>query len=304
MNIPDKNPHHLPLRKAIIWICSITLLVVGFCVLGFAYFRYVRESYARDDRHEIVAIVQSCNEKENLKTQFFAEILDLSVDKPLNLYRFNSKEAKRKLLQNPLIKNADVKKIKPGTIYIDYSLRKPIAFLQEFSNTAIDKEGVAIPIKPFFTPKKLPEIIIGSDSEDFNEGLKWGKCLTSRELKLALALYQILIDKCCEGDIQIKRIDVSKSYASSYGQREIVVILEEKLETNRDSRSQMFVMPRLLRLSTEHIDQQLANYLNLRTYLNAELIKTYDKIETSIYHVPNTTIDLRIPQLAFINKVE
>src|SRR5690606_28774117 len=117
-------------------------------------------------------------------------------DHPKNLYSFNTEEAVQKLLHLPVIKEAKIRKIRPGTIHVDYALRKPIAYLADYSNTAIDASGTIFSFKPFYTPKKLPEIYLGEEEED--KPLVWGNIVEGERKELAFALYE-LSSQYCDG---------------------------------------------------------------------------------------------------------
>lgn len=279
----------IPFRTALVWILASTLLISGSAVAGLFYFQFVKAQRGRDDKYKIVAIVQTSSEKESLKTVFLAELLDLSIDKPANLYRFNAKEAKRKLLAYPFFKKVQVSKIIPGTLHIDYSLREPLAFLEDYQNTAIDADGIPFPVKPFFTPKKLPMIYLGfgnSDSEEGNFG--WGIPLKSRYAEVALALLNFVSEHCCSETLHLRRIDVSHAFSPSYGQRQVVIVMENYAEKEEGGRTILQIQPHILRISLENYRQELANYLTLREYLQKE--KESQPL----------IIDLRIPHLAFL----
>lgn len=233
-----------------------------------------------DDQYRIVAIVQTTPDKEALKTVYLAEFLNLSVDRPTNLYRFDISEAKRKLLKNFIIKDADVKKIRPGTIYIDYVLRKPIAYLADFKNTAIDSEGVLFPAFPFFTPKKLPEVYLGL--------LSWEQCLHEhKSFQLMTSLLRFLEASTQEKSIYLKYIDVSRAYAPSFGQREIIILIEDSVEQEFNGRFVVTTHSRFLRLNKDNYERAWRNYLLLRDRLKNQ---------------KGSIIDLRIPHLAFIKE--
>jgi len=178
-------------------------------------------------------------------------------------------------MQSPLIKSAEVRKIPPGTIYVDYVSRVPIAFLADYANTAIDAEGVPIPFKPFFTPKKLPEIYLGLDGGE-RDGL-WGNVLEDQRMELALEVLHYLAISYPEEIVKVQRIDVSQSNASSYGQRQVVIVFGEDAERQ------------IVRLIGDNYVEALANYHELRHYL----LKSEEAPKI---------IDLRIPQLAFYVK--
>lgn len=286
----------LPFRKAILWILLSSLFISGPAVGGFAYYRYIKKQRLHQPQYNIVAIMQTTPDKERLKTIYLAELLKLSVDHPTNLFRFNAKEAKRVLLTSPLITSARVKKIPPGTIYVDYTLRKPIAYLLDSTNTVVDHECVAFPFKPFFTPKKLPEIYLGLDDQAV-----WGKPIKDIKCKLAIYLVDLITEHCCKEGSYLIRVDVSDALADSYGQRQIVVIMEDHLEKmGENGISEKVALPQLLRLSVDNYRQELANYLELRSHLHKEslskLVDHSEKINDPII------IDLRIAELAFIKK--
>lgn len=290
----------MSLRQTLQWILLSALLFSGIPTLGLLYYYYVKTQRANDPQYEIVALVQTCSHSEALKNTYLAELLDLSVDQPLNLFRLNLSDSRRKLMMCPLIKDARVKRISPGTVYVDYDLRQPIATLGEWTNTAMDDEGMVFPIKPFFTPKKLPELILGFRQIDVLP--PWGKMIDSRRVGLAIELINVLNKSCCNAYRMVAKVDVSKAYARSYGQREIIVVFENLVEKMVDGKLVLVQRPHVLRLSTQDYLQKLANYLILAKSLQAEEIKVPEgNTETLIKQEP-TIIDLRIPHLAFIKR--
>lgn len=283
----ESSPEQIPLNRAFLWILLSTLMISGSAFMGWLYYQHVKGKRLQDEQYRIVAIVQSCPQQEWLKTGYLAEWLDLSLDQPVNLYQFNIREGERKLLSCPLIKKAFIQKIRPGTLYISYEMRVPIAYLGDYSNTAIDIEGYLFPFRPFFTPKKLPILYLGLNGQ---EG-RWGCCLAEHErLKVA---FELLNDFQNQGnkDIFIKKIDVADAYADSDGKRQIVVALEE---TSIDHPPVNI----LLRLNTKCYPQNLANFVALR-----ETFKQSAKNQWEKNHLSKPVIvDLRIPQLAFIKQ--
>ncbi|WP_284452650.1 hypothetical protein [Parachlamydia acanthamoebae] len=294
------SPNKIPISQAIVWILLSTVLISGSVGMGILYYLHLRDLRTRDEQYNISAIVQTTAHADALKTVFLAEILDLSIDHPTNLYRFNIEEAKRKLLACSLIKKAEIKKIKPSAILIDYSLRQPIAFLGDFTNTAMDENGFLFPFKPFFTPKKLPEIFLGCAKDLQNI---WGSCLKGDHLELALSLFNLVTKKCCSESMYIRKIDVSKAYAQSHGQRQIILVFEELLERKVNGKWTLCVFPRLVRLNTEHFHQGLANYLALREFLNKQAKQLSVTEEMNQMRGNEVMVDLRIPHLAYIQPV-
>ncbi len=279
--------HKIPFSRALLWILLSTLLVSGSVFMGWLYYLQVREHRLHDDQYRIVAIVQSTPQIEALKTVYLAELLDLSLDRPVNLYQFNAKEAERQLLVSPLIKEATVKKILPGTLYIYYETRTPIAYLGDFTNTAIDEEGYLFPFHPFFTPKRLPILYFGLDREE----CEWGGCLKSHPyFPLIFNILQQL-NPLGQEKFLVKQLDLSHARADSYGQRQMIVMIEEIGQEGEKASSPYPIL--YLRLSSDHYSQDLANFRTL--YAAAQ-----EKRELPL--VDQTIIDLRIPHLAFIKK--
>jgi hypothetical protein len=217
------------------------------------------------------------------------------------LYPFDLTKAQKRLLASPLIQAAKITKNFPNTLYIEYETREPIAFLDDFTNTAVDIHGFLFPFKPFFTPKKLPKITVGmtefgeSKSRPGSESGSWGEPLKGYRAEIAFKIYKLLMQYGYADTANIIKIDTSKAFALSYGQREIVVVLEENLPVMNEKEPAVAACRRMLRLSTGGYPQELSNYLILRK----ELLKLSKKGKTS--GSDNTTvIDLRLPHLAFI----
>lgn len=266
----------VPFSQALLWILLSTLLISGSAFMGWLYYLQARERRLHDEQYRIVAIIQKSPQKEELKTMYLAELLDLSIDRPANLYRFNCAEGEQKLLASPLIKSAVIKKIRPGTLFIDYQMRVPAAYLGNRRNTAIDEEGSLFPFRPFFTPKILPSIYLGLDEEE----VQWGKNLGNRnDFKLAMNVLKKL-ELLRSQSVVVNRIDVSQAFADSFGKRQVVVVLEEKAGSSRQT---------YLRLNPDQVTQNLKNYETLRAYEGSKNYKV-------------RIVDLRIPHLAFIRE--
>ncbi|HEX4839379.1 MAG TPA: hypothetical protein VFU89_02935 [Rhabdochlamydiaceae bacterium] len=249
----------MKLVQSLTWIVGSALLITG------GAYKAIQHHRSRDFQMAPVylcRIVQTGPQREALKTTYLAELMRISADRPITAASFDPISAQKRLLLCPLIKEAKVKLTAPDTIYVDYTVRQPLASLYDFENIALDDEGVPLPVSPFFSPKKLPEIYLGI------RNFYWGRPLKDRNVELALTILQLLNRL----SLQVKRLDVSKAFLLSLGRREVVLILEEQGYT------------KALRLTPKNFAQELGNYLELRPKLPyvAQII------------------DLRIPQLAFI----
>lgn len=278
----------MPFSRALLWILLSTLLVTGSAFMGWLYFQHMRERRFNDDQYRIVAIIQNTPQVDQLKTVYLAERLNLSFDQPLNLYQFKTKEAVQALLNDPLIKSASIKKIVPGTLYIQYEMRTPVAYIGDFTNTMIDEEGYLFPFRPFFTPKRLPTLYLGLEKEN----CKWGSCLKENSsFQLAFTLLQ-LFNRLHQEKFHIKQLDVLQVQEDSYGQRQIVMTLE------RQESMALPQAPFYLRLSPDHYAQDLCNFSTLQDAIFEKQELAFKKLRERSQEA--MVIDLRIPHLAFI----
>jgi hypothetical protein len=293
----------IPLSKAILWIVVSTFFISTSSYHLIKYYFYSYRSKEGNAEQKVAYIVQTGPQKEALHSDFLAERIGLSSDQPIGLSVFDVTAATEKLKSSPVISSAVVSKIKPNIAYIDYTVRQPVAWLYDYLNVAIDKEGYLFPVYPFFSPKNLPEIYLGL--KPFGEeglpelsALGWGHPLKGKYIELAFSVLTLLQEH--GNDLfMIKRIDVSHAFASTYGQREIIVVVENELHLMHEGQNLILQAPHILRLSTKNYAKELANYLHLR----GSLLET-EKIEAEQQQRPNNrkekVIDLRIPQLAFI----
>jgi len=268
--------NRLSLSRALLWIGISTALISGSAAIGLGGFLYYRAKREGDPRYRIVAVVQTGPEKEQLKTEYLGELLELSVDKPQNLYHFRTREAAARLKQSPLIEEASVKRVAPGTLFIDYKGRRPAAFLGDYSNTAFDKNGFLFPFKPFFTPKNLPVVTFGIWKRPTTK--IWGKRLKGKKAELAYSL----IGKFKKRGLALQKLDLSGAFAPSLGRREIVATLIEP-SLKREL---------ILRLSSDGWKEGFNRYLSLRRH--------FDRVFENRAADHPVIIDLRIPELGFI----
>ncbi len=250
------------------------LLVVtlsSFVTTGIAYlfYGYHERLQKVSAEHPIRAIVQTGPRYGALSTSALAEIVGLSVDRPVPCNRFDLKEAQKRLLATSVIEEAKLKKIKTDVLYVDYTMRQPIAFFGDWTNTAIDEKGVFFPFAPFYSPRKLPEIYLGAQTAcSF-----WGKQMKEEHMDVVEKLLALFKDR------PIKRIDLSQIEETSSGKRQIVIILP--LDNGQ---------ARILRLTPKNYVQELSNYFILEDALLKE-----DSMEM--------VIDLRINEVAYIRRI-
>lgn len=289
-------------RKALAVLIGSTILTFTCSLSGYGIWKSIRKKRLTHPQYRIVAIVQTGPEKEALKTAYLAELLHLRSDQPQSLYAFNLREAEKKLLASPLISLAKIRRIEPGTLYIDYTVRKPIAKLADYENIGLDEEGYLFPLSPFLSPKNLPEMYLGLPpfgvKENTREGGEWNRPLQDRYFFLALQIHKALDEAPWREGMRIKRIDVSNAFAESYGQREIVLLTEDEWLSN----DTLCLFPKILRLPTKDPFHQLSNFLSLKRAMLEDYKKQIANMqfEESIVYFEPRIIDLRLPKLAFV----
>jgi len=194
-----------------------------------------------------------------------AEMLELSIDSLPSYNTFSNRKATQKFSSHPVIKKAKVRKRKGGWIEIDYEMRKPIALVSNFTNTAVDEEGVLFPYHPFYTPKTLPMVCLPLKSPNSDI---WGKSIAKEEIDLVSSIFSLLSK---EEKSTLRSLDISHFDEENLGREEIVLVLEKKGE-------------KILRLNAKHYPEQWSNWRVLNDHLEEG----------------NCIIDMRLLDLAFI----
>ena len=185
-----------------------------------------------------------------------------------------------------------------AALYVDYTVRQPIAWIEDYVNIAIDKEGYLFPFTPFFSPKHLPQRFTSGlppfgipEADPERPSAQWNTPMRGKYIDLAFKILAIVMDPKAAHAFSVKRIDVSNAFAESYGTREIVVMTEDRLIKQKGVEVRI---PRILRLSTKNYAQELGNYLKLREQLLAE------EKQSPELQFKEKIIDFRIQKLAFI----
>lgn len=118
---------------------------------------------------KIVGMIQG----GSLPGGFLAECLDLSFDRPTYLRDFSCRGGVEALCSSGLIKKAHIKKLRGGMLYLDYTLRRPVALLGSLPHGAVDEEGVIFCYAPAYCPKNLPIIYIPVGPEPWGEKISF-----------------------------------------------------------------------------------------------------------------------------------
>ncbi len=287
-----KSSSQLSWIAALSWIVGSTLV---FSIGAHKAIRYAFSNKVPSKEAKIEYVVQTGLYKEALHSDCLMEILELSSDCPKLFSSFDETFAEKRLQNFPVIAKAFVKKIPPNMLYIDYSLRKPLVWLGDFRNAALDSEGVLFPISPFFSPKKLPEVFLGLAGLEESGKSSFGCYLKGKYLNLAFLLIEFLQKKGSDLFF-VKKIDVSQAFTENLGKREVVLVLEN--EIYMAGQQLPVISTHYLRISPKDYEAEVENYLTLRNHLleveSQEIAILGSKI------IKEKTIDLRLSQMAFI----
>lgn len=276
----------LPLPRALFWIVASMLCTCALFPLLLKVYRSTPtvKDTVKDTR--VRSIVQTGPQKEALKTEYLAEVLGLCADRPPEACTLDVKKLRARLLASPLISQAVVSILKPNLLYIDYTVRQPIAYLADAENVALDREGIPFPFAPFFSPKNLPTLYLG-------QAPTWGHSLKGKHLDLAFEILASLTE-----ELHVTWVDTSQAFSESFGKREIVLGVEDFLYLEHE---EIRIFPRLLRLSPDSYAKQLGNYLTLRKTLLEEEREALGP--DAPRRAPTRVVDLRISNLAFVDEI-
>jgi cell division septal protein FtsQ len=170
-NIPMKEPVHR--KRWGIWLCIP--LCAGIIVL-FIFAMEWRESL------KIQRVVV-----EGASLMPVKEILALTKIQPKSsLVNVNLFDVRRKLLQQPMIKNAGVNRIYPGTVAITIEERIPIALLNCGQMRFVDEEGVVL---PYLSSASIVDLPMISNIEGV-QNAEAGKVLRHKDLAEAIEILQ------------------------------------------------------------------------------------------------------------------
>lgn len=150
-------------------ILFISLSVISFSILIFAF------SPAFQIRRVVLNNGVSISESDVCK-------VISPIDK--NIFLFNTKSAKEKLLTNPLIESVHFKRILPDELEITLSERTPVFYIKYMDNTflLIDEKGRVLSVSET-SERNLP----------FVSGLQYDTFILGKELKLDNSVLEIAV---------------------------------------------------------------------------------------------------------------
>lgn len=265
----------MSIRKAFTFIICVTLAISGTTACWLFLNYYLTQKRSQDPDYQVRALVQRANGKYNLPTSALIELLGLSIDKPINLYYFDTAKASNSLATLGIFKVVNISKSFPETLVVEYELREPIAYLDDISNTAIDNNFIAFPFFPYYTPKKMPIVRLNKDD------LKWNTSVIEDENAELVKRVFTQIESFEIPSEKISWIDVSSMLNNNHPFQEIILGIET--QNNK----------KWLRLKAADLSTHLNRYAKLYPY-----IQQWEKNREG----QPTIIDLRFSDLLLLSQ--
>lgn len=269
-----------PLSRALLTIFLSTVLISGSATLFWLYTLHAQHSRAHNEAFMLEEIMQAGPHAGALPGAYLVELLQLSPNRPVNLYQLDLKKAKERLLASPFIQDVTLTRVHPHTLKINYKFRAPFVRLSGHQGALLDKEGVLLPPLTFLDTKELPELVLRNGSEA--KRIAWGKPLANQKFNLVLQLFERIGNDPTLQGLQVLSLDLSNADADSCGVRQIALSLKKGGETH------------VLRLDPEQLDLGFKEYALLQT--------TQVEWKPEEQALPVMTIDLRIPSVAYLKR--
>jgi len=136
------------------------------------------------------------------------EVKKLSEIEGKNFLSLNLVEAAKRIVENPWIKIADLRRRFPNKISIAIQERSPFAYVQTASLNLIDEEGVILRIVSEIEKKELPVITGFRETSQLNPGDK----ITSPNINMGIETLKEIRDKNLIPISDISTLDISNTF--------------------------------------------------------------------------------------------
>ena len=268
----SQEQQRFTVKEAIGYVAASCLIIWGI-FFGICFIcQKVQERRIGDEKFNIVALYQKSSTTDTVPSVYLEELLGLSCDMPTNVYAFSCKKAEKKLKSLPLFQRVKVKVAKPGVVFVDYELRKPVARIADFENMGISEDKYLFPLAPFISPKNIPDIVLGQ--------------VDDKRVDFAFEILK-LGQKTCPTSCVISRLDLSSAFIEK-ANREIILTIDEG-SPNLTTHSY------LVRLPFKSYEDSLTIFFKLKS----AFISLQEKSEAKQF-----VVDLRLANIALVKKVD
>lgn len=241
------------LRTACFRVVVVSSLFWGSLFLALYWQRVHQMERSNDPRWTIRRIASRPLTQDRLPLAVLSELLYLQRDQTVSLFLYHPQRVARLLRSCPAIERARVWRLLPGTLGVEYALRKPLAILAGVKNVAVDTTGTPFFLFPFYPPKRLPTIVLPIGTPRSLSDLQ-RSLLSTTEAPLGLQLVRELSTIGEREHLFLDLIDVSQMNHGNIFRREVVIAFtsisrNEKLYIRMDPRSlfqTIGVVPKIL----------------------------------------------------------
>lgn len=189
-----------------LWMTVLSVIAVG--LFGWILIKGIqtvaRGMYLNNDRYQLVDSQHRFHNASGGILQFKQTLQIANIDQEGNLFDFDIQKSRKKLLDMPAIKDAQIKRILPGGLDIRVDERLPIARLK-IKNLLVDEQGLIVRSAITASDRKLP-VISGYDSPAFRAGSDIKDTLAEDALNV---LNTIQRSPFLPRYIKVKQLDVS-----------------------------------------------------------------------------------------------
>jgi hypothetical protein len=133
-----------------------------------------------------------------------------------------------RILSCPAFQEAKVWRLLPGTLGIEYRLKKPACYLAGFRNVCCDEQGSLFFLLPYFPPKKLPQLVLPLERADSLQELQ-RKVAMCREKDFAFQLLPHVASLASSFKLYVESIDFSAKNHPNIFRREIILVFGSPL---------------------------------------------------------------------------
>lgn len=133
--------------------------------------------------------------------------IDISYLKGRNIFSVNLEDEVARVAEvNPSCKEIRLIRVLPNRIVMDYTRRKPLAYVKLYRNFYVDEEAVLFEIPALESQLDMP-LISGVESKNY--GSKTGRKYDVRQLSVAVNIVKEIKRNDALRGLQVKKVDVS-----------------------------------------------------------------------------------------------
>lgn len=220
--------------------------IFGSCIVTTAIFfglQSLKKNEQNNQKYLIQKILIKGQNGDFLSGDLFAELVDVSICDPTPFFAFDTQETKKKIKKTGIFRKIDFRKKRPDCLVVIYALFDPIAIVEDQANTLLNEEGRVMAYRPFFSPKKLPKVILG-------EHLAWNQKIATEKW--------LLIQSILSLDAQMITIDLRFCWEQKKQYKELVLEVERKSIFD------------LVRLNPATFEEEWKQYLQIKEMLPLE----------------------------------